>query len=62
MRNRIALDPRTKTCTKCGLTKSIDVFGNYAAAADGKTARCKACINAARRKRPMPTYYGLTTL
>lgn len=32
-----------KECSKCKVTKSLDLFYNYKASKDGKMARCKEC-------------------
>lgn len=36
----------TKTCTTCGLEKSLDEFPPDRRARDGKQAKCRPCINA----------------
>lgn len=38
-----------KTCTKCGETKPLEDFGRDKRSRDGRTARCKECINAYTR-------------
>lgn len=45
----------SKTCTKCGQSKSLDEFHNEPKSSDGKAWYCKACIkayNAARAVQP----------
>lgn len=39
----------TKTCKKCGETKAASHFNGSAVSPDGLAARCRACVNAARR-------------
>lgn len=34
----------TKQCTKCLIPKSLDEFGNFSRAKDGKKTICKHCI------------------
>lgn len=45
-----------KTCTRCGASKPLDAFYTSKRVRDGRTARCRACCNAAsaesRAKRP----------
>ena len=33
----------TKICSKCGLEKDLDEFGNLKSSKDGKLSRCKEC-------------------
>lgn len=39
-----------KTCTKCGETKSLDMFSPHAKTKDKKRSWCKACCSAAYRE------------
>lgn len=39
----------TKTCTKCGETKTVDQFGKNRSHPDGLQSRCKTCHNACQR-------------
>lgn len=34
-----------KTCTKCGIEKPLDDFGNCASKKNGKYSQCKTCMN-----------------
>lgn len=43
-------EPISKTCTKCGIEKSLDDFHKKKSAKDGKQSICKACNIAATRK------------
>jgi hypothetical protein len=39
-----------KTCTKCGIEKSLDDFHKAKQARDGRRSRCKDCCIASRRE------------
>lgn len=43
--------PTEKTCTGCGETKPLGEYGAQKKGKYGRTARCKACINARNRER-----------
>ena len=40
-----------KRCTKCGVVKPLEDFGKDKRCAEGRCARCKECLNAARNER-----------
>ena len=42
--------PTTKICTKCGQEKPLAEFYNNKKAKDGKTFRCKSCMNTVNEK------------
>lgn len=37
---------QNKTCSRCGISKSVDLFSNYKHSSDGKKAACKSCQKA----------------
>ena len=42
--------PTSKTCTKCGVEKSLDEFGPRPRGKYGRKAQCKDCMNARARE------------
>ena len=45
------MDTVTKKCAKCGENKPLTGFHEKSNGKHGRTARCKICLEAARRKR-----------
>jgi hypothetical protein len=43
---------REKCCKRCGQTKSLEDFESAKHHPDGRTGKCKECLNAARRANP----------
>jgi len=41
----------SKKCTKCGVSKPLEVFGIRKARSDGLNPQCKPCVNANNKKR-----------
>lgn len=41
----------SKSCTKCGVDKPLQIFGVRAARSDGRNPQCKPCVNENNRKR-----------
>jgi hypothetical protein len=40
-----------KQCSKCQEEKSLDQFGNFSRARDGKKSECKKCISLRNKRR-----------
>jgi hypothetical protein len=43
------MEEHTKTCTKCAQTKPLTAFNKHPHGSDGRQARCRECISAAKR-------------
>jgi hypothetical protein len=41
----------SKSCSKCGVNKPLEVFGIRKARSDGRNPQCKPCVNANNKKR-----------
>ena len=51
-----------KKCTKCGVVKSLDEFGNDKSKKDGKQSRCKSCCKESREELKRYKTNNMSTL
>lgn len=50
-KSKSVVSKQEKTCSKCEITKDLDLFYNHRSFPDGKKKQCKECENSASRLR-----------